>query len=207
MNWTDRGSSTGSDRLVDGPAQPSKRGGREGSTCDRRAHPGPGPSLRTRHAPVKARSRSVRLVPALPSLSLLGDEVKDELAAQQRRFDALDSKAGVVVGFAGVLVPLSLANLHGTLAHLGTGAAALAALLAAVAFVPRRTPVLNVRQLRENYLASSEDFTKLRILDSRVLMYETASATVERKANLVTAAVVALGLAVIVTVIAGIFFQ
>jgi cell division protein FtsN len=38
-------------------------------------------------------------------------------------------------------------------------------------------------------------------------MYETASATVERKANLVTAAVVALGLAVIVTVIAGIFFQ
>jgi hypothetical protein len=146
-------------------------------------------------------------VPALPSLSLLGDEVKGELEAQERRFDALDSKAGIVVGFAGVLVPLSLANLHGVLAHVDAGVAGVAALLSALAFLPRRTPALDVGELRLHYLTSDEDFTKLRILDTRVSIYEKTAATIGRKAEFVTSAVVALGLAVILTVVAVIFLQ
>jgi hypothetical protein len=40
------------------------------------------------------------------SLDLLVDEVRVEREAQLRHFDALDQKAGIVLGFAGVLVVL-----------------------------------------------------------------------------------------------------
>ena len=101
-------------------------------------------------------------------------------------------------------MPLSLANLHGVLAHVGAGFAGLAALLSALAFLPRRTPALNVREMRNAYLTAEEDFTKLRLLDTRIFMYEKTGETIARKADLVIAAVAALGLAVILTVIAGI---
>ena len=42
-------------------------------------------------------------VPALPSLDLLSEEVRDELAAQERRFDALDSKAGAFRRLLGMI--------------------------------------------------------------------------------------------------------
>ena len=48
----------------------------------------------------------------LPSLSLLNEAAIDELGAQERRADALDSKAGVLLGFAGVLVGLSVDKLR-----------------------------------------------------------------------------------------------
>src|SRR5947209_6264487 len=104
----------------------------------------------------------------LPSLSLLSDETKRELEVQERRGDALDSKAGIVIGFAGVLVPLSLANLHGLLAHVGAGLAGLAALASGLAFIPRSTPGLSLRALRRSYLTADPAFTELRLLDTRI---------------------------------------
>ena len=140
----------------------------------------------------------------MPSLQFLGDESARELETQDRRADALDSKAGIVLGFAGVLVPLSLANLHGNLAHVGTGFAALAALLASVGFLPRDTSALNLRQLRDSYLTAEETFTRLRVLDTRIAMYERTNKRLEVKAQIIISSVAALGLAVILTVIAGI---
>jgi hypothetical protein len=143
-------------------------------------------------------------VPGLPSLVLLGDETSAELAAQERRGDALDSKAGVVLGFAGVLVPLSLASLHGTLAHIGAAFAAVAALCCCAAFVPRSYPTLALPQLRDRYLAAEEEFTRLRLLDTRIAMYQRTQKLLTFKALMVTAATLALGAAVILTVIGGI---
>lgn len=142
--------------------------------------------------------------PSLPSLDLLDSESIRQLEVQERRSDALDSKAGVVLGFAGVLVPLSVANLHSNTAHVGTGFAALAALLAAAGFFPRNSPALNLRHLRETYLTAEEGFTRLRVLDTRIAMYERTSRRLEVKAVAVSSAVAALGIAVIVTVVAGI---
>lgn len=142
----------------------------------------------------------------LPSLPLLSEETKRELDVQERRGDALDSKAGIVIGFAGVLVPLSLANLHGLLAHIGAGLAGVAALASALAFIPRSTPGLSLRALRP-YLTADAAFTELRLLDTRIAMYERTSRILNTKAWLVTAAVTALGAAVILTVVAGIFYQ
>lgn len=76
--------------------------------------------------------------------------------------ESLDSKAGVVLGFAGVLVGLG-ATAQSTVSEqvafqVGLGFAVLAALLAALSFLPRRYPVLEVARLRENNLmASIED--------------------------------------------------
>jgi hypothetical protein len=78
-------------------------------------------------------------LPSLPSLDLLDlldSESIRQLEVQEGCSDSLDSKAGVVLGFAGVLVPLSIANLHSNVAHVGTGFTGLAALLASVGFFP-----------------------------------------------------------------------
>jgi len=43
----------------------------------------------------------------LASLELLRDEVRIERDAQLRHFDALDAKAGIILGFAGVIAALA----------------------------------------------------------------------------------------------------
>jgi hypothetical protein len=139
----------------------------------------------------------------LPSLSLLNEAAVDELGAQERRADALDSKAGVLLGFAGVLVGLSVDKLPGV-GHIATGAAALAGLLAAAAFIPRLYPTLALRHLRNSYLTSEEEFTRLRLLDTRIGMYERNQPRLARKANLVRGSTVVLGLAVLLAVVASI---
>jgi len=143
-------------------------------------------------------------LPSMPSLDVLAEESVRQLDVQERRSDALDSKAGVVLGFSGVLVPLSIANLHTDLAHVGAGFAALAALLASGGFFPRNTPALNPRQLRENYLTAEERFTRLRLVDTRIAMFEQTRQLLRFKALVIVASVAALAVAVIITVIAGI---
>jgi hypothetical protein len=143
-------------------------------------------------------------LPSLPSLDLLDSESIRQLEVQERRSDSLDSKAGVVLGFAGVLVPLSIANLHSNVAHVGTGFAALAALLASVGFFPRNSPALNLRHLRDTYLTAEEGFTRLRVLDTRIAMYERTNRRLQVKATAVSSSMAALAVAVIVTVVAGI---
>jgi hypothetical protein len=142
-------------------------------------------------------------VPGLPSLELLAETVESELAAQERRGDALDSKAGVLLGFAGVLVGLTVSNLDGTLATIGAACAGGAAVLAGLAFIPRSFPTLKLRPLRRRYLTADEEFTRLRLLDTRIAMQQETLRHLRVKAYLVTAASVALGAAVVLTVLAG----
>lgn len=104
----------------------------------------------------------------LPSLGLLGEEASAEVAAHERRYDALDTKAGVLLGFSGVIVALTAGNLNGALAQIGTAFAGMAAILAGVAFVPRRFPTIALLTLRDKYLTADEEFTRLRLLDTRI---------------------------------------
>lgn len=139
----------------------------------------------------------------LPSLELLSTETSAGLAEQERRGANLDTKAGVLLGFAGVLVGLSVANLHGWPAHAGAAVGALAAVLAGGATLPRSFPTLDLRELRDRYLTAEEDVTRLTLLDTRIAMFAETRAVLKRKAQLVTAATLSLGVAVIVTVVAG----
>src|SRR4051794_18965428 len=141
-------------------------------------------------------------MPGMPSLDLLSEEVTGELAAHERRYDALDTKAGVLLGFSGVIVALTAGNLDGFLAHIGTAFAGLAALLAGAGFIPRRFPAIALLTLRDRYLTAEPEFTRLRLLDTRIAMYRQIQTGLKWKARLVTASAITLGVAVLLTVVA-----
>lgn len=109
-----------------------------------------------------------------PWLELIAEAVATDQAAQLRHFESLDTKAGIVLGFAGVLVAL------GDAAEAELGVAALiagasAALFALLAFVPRTYPVLELRRARDRYLQSDPRFTRLHVIDTRIAIVEEAS--------------------------------
>lgn len=127
----------------------------------------------------------------MDSLTLLLDCVQRERDAQLSHFDALDSKAGILLGFAGALITLSPGLDHWTRA-VSLATLALAAGLAVAAFFPRRMPTLDVVNLRE-YMRADEEFTKLRLHDSQLEMVSQGALVLHRKAWLLKLAVVSLG--------------
>jgi hypothetical protein len=103
----------------------------------------------------------------LPSLSLISAQVAAEREAMNSHAESLDSKAGVVLGFAGVVVGLG-ATAPGSVSsrlvfQLGLVVGVLAGALAAWAFLPRRYPVIEVLRLRDRYLTASEEVTRLHL--------------------------------------------
>lgn len=126
----------------------------------------------------------------MDSLDVLLDCVRTEREAQLAHFDALDSKAGILLGFAGALIALS-PNVDRWTRAVSLPLLALAAVLAASAFFPRRMPTLDVANLRE-YLRADEEFTKLRLHDSQLEMIAQGGRELGRKARLVKLAVLLL---------------
>lgn len=149
--------------------------------------------------------------PALPSLPILLEQVAAERETMRAHAESLDTKAGVVLGFTGVLVGLGAsaqpAISKNAAFQTGLGFAVAAALLAAWAFLPRRYPVLQVHRLRNGYLTTAEPETQLVLLDTQIEMVGETSDLVKRKGRRVGLSVVCLaiaaGLMVIGTLIAG----
>ena len=127
----------------------------------------------------------------MDSLDLLLGTVQQERTEQISHFDALDSKAGITVGFAGALIALSSGVSPGyrDVAVITLG---LAAILAAATFFPRKLPVLDVGHLR-SYLRAEAEFTKLRLHDAQLTMVQAASAEILLKARLLKLSVAFLG--------------
>ncbi len=148
--------------------------------------------------------------PALPSLSILLEQVASERATMDSHAESLDTKAGVVLGFTGVLVGLgataqAMISENGVF-QAGLGVAVAAALLATWAFVPRRYPVLEVQVLRGN-LTATEAETQLELLDTQIEMVREAAVLVRRKGLRVGLSIACLAaaaaLVVIGTLVAG----
>jgi hypothetical protein len=140
----------------------------------------------------------------LPSLSILVDQVASERATMDARAESLDTKAGLVLGFAGVLIGLGAtaqASVSGKLIfQVGLGVAGLAALSAAWAFLPRNYPVLDVYQLRQIYLTTPEAETRLRLVDTQIEMVNMASVILQRKGDRVRASVICLAISALLVV-------
>lgn len=77
-------------------------------------------------------------------------------------------------------------------------------MVAAAAIVPRSYPTLSLRRLRDRYLTSEEEFTRLRVLDTRIAMYDRTQQTLAVKALLVRLAAMGLAAAVVLAVVASI---
>jgi hypothetical protein len=122
-------------------------------------------------------------------------EVRWEREAQLRHFDAMDAKAGVVLGFAGALV--ALASGETLLVQIGRLAAVVSGLLAVWTFWPRKWPGMDLRTLRNLYLGAERSFTELNVLDTQIEMAERAAISMRRKAGRLKAAMSALSLAAV----------
>lgn len=102
----------------------------------------------------------------MPSLGLVLGVLRAGREERRGHFEALDEKAGLVIGFAGVLVTLSN-DISEPWRALGVVASVVSAGLALSSFWPRRYEVLdNVR----DYLAAPEPHTQLVLVDTLALM-------------------------------------
>jgi hypothetical protein len=141
----------------------------------------------------------------LHSLTIVLAQVAAERETMNAHAESLDGKAGVVLGFAGVLVGLGataqVAVSEEAIFQIGLAVAVAAAILAAWAFLPRRYPVLEVGRLRQANLTASEAETRLDLLDTQIVMVNEAAMLVRQKGWRVRAAVGCLAMAAALVVV------
>lgn len=129
----------------------------------------------------------------LPSLALLLELVQAERDKQLAHFDALDGKAGIVLGFSGLLITLA-PEASAVFRVGGVIAAAVSAALALWAFWPRQFPVLEPSPLRV-YLRAQEAFTQLTVLDTLEDFINEGSVVLQGKGRRLRWALIALVIA------------
>lgn len=99
----------------------------------------------------------------LTSLELIHETFERERDRDLAHFEGLDTKAGVVLGFSGVLATLHGAGTSPSL--IGVILAVGAATAGLLAFWPRNFPTVDAQVLRE-YLNAEERFTRLVMVDT-----------------------------------------
>jgi len=125
------------------------------------------------------------------SLELIAAEVRAERDVLVRHADAVDAKAGIVLGFAGATAAIGGAQL-GEWALPAIAVASYAAFRCLMIFRPDRYPSLELRRLRDRYLTSEPSFTRLTLLDTQIAMGERQIRVLDGNARHLSAAVRAL---------------
>jgi hypothetical protein len=137
----------------------------------------------------------------LPALRLVAALVREERLAQSAHAEALDTKAGVILGFSGALV--ALASSHaGLVMSLGRWSAAAAAALALWAFIPRRLPVPDPEAAREFLIDLEEDAAAIQLMDAEIRMIRDGGSLVQTKSLRIKVSMVVLALAIGLTAVA-----
>lgn len=130
-----------------------------------------------------------------PSVGVLLAAVERLLEQQRSHFESLDTKAGVAVGFAGVIT--AIGRDAGPLpAKVGVGLAVVAAILAMLSFRPRHHPIFDPLPLRQ-YLGADEGLTQLKLLDSEIEMAQRVPRLIKNKARLLQASLAVLVVSVV----------
>ncbi len=115
------------------------------------------------------------------SVDLLLQVSMAERNIQLSHFDSLDTKAGLVLGFAGVLTAL-VPDANSVLGIVSIGLAGLAAISAVAAFWPRHFPAIDPVRLGD-YAASELGFTQLTLLDTMEVMITRTNDLLSTKAS------------------------
>jgi hypothetical protein len=124
------------------------------------------------------------------SLHLLIEINQAERRLQLTHFDSLDTKAGLVLGFAGVLI--ALGNGPGTVAGAAsTILAALAAIASVASFWPRKFASIDPVRLGD-YAGAELEFTHLTVLDTLEVMLVDTTEMLELKSRRLKLALAAL---------------
>jgi len=131
------------------------------------------------------------------SLDLLLEVNQSERQAQLAHFDSLDTKSGLALGFAGVLIALG-SQFEG---FTGTGASAFAALASGfslASFWPRDFPFFDPGRLGE-YATSELGFTQITVLDTMEVMLEQGRAVLKVKSLRLKLALSSLSVSAVLT--------
>lgn len=134
--------------------------------------------------------------PHLPSLEIVLEEARSEKQAQLIHFEALDSKAGVLLGFSGALVALA-PDRADPLIVIGRFMAVVSGMSALASFWPRDFSMTHLRSLRDKYLSSEAAFTRLTLVDATIAQAIQVRGVLMWKARLLKMAMTSLGAAVI----------
>lgn len=140
--------------------------------------------------------------PEYPSLDLVRAELDKKTADQDSRGASFDTKAGWLLGLGGILI--GLAPHLGLFGLLGIIAAAVGAALAVWAMLPRVSAGVRPRALRDKYLTSDPAEAKLKLLDTRIWLYERDEERLVKKVHRIRWAVVVLAVAVVLLLIGSI---
>lgn len=129
----------------------------------------------------------------VPSLSVIEDALQREDSTWRDRANSIDTKAGVILSAAGVIVAIvgttsSVAALIGEILAIATGAAAVRALW------PRVDKAIGPQELRDRYLTSDPIRTRLILLNTRIQLHQkNEKSLLAKAARLRVAALLLLG--------------
>lgn len=129
----------------------------------------------------------------VPSLSVIEDALQREDSTWRDRANSLDTKAGVILSAAGVIVAIvgttsSVAAIIGEILAIATGAAAVRALW------PRVDKAIGPQELRDRYLTSDPIRTRLILLNTRIQLHQkNEKRLLDKAGRLRTAALLLLG--------------
>ena len=128
-------------------------------------------------------------------IDVVADEVHDERVALLAHFDAVDTKAGVVLGFAGAIAALS-SRPTGVATGASLVAATVSGLSALMSFWPRRYWRTDLESLRAKYLSADPAFARISLLDSQIVMAGRSYGALRWKVRFLKLAMLALACAV-----------
>lgn len=130
------------------------------------------------------------------SSQIIAEKVAETRDALLRHSDAVDAKAGVLLGAAGAFVALAFTSFSWWRAP-GIACAVAAGLGALLVFLPDRYPTLELRRLRERYLAAEPVFTRRQVMDTEIVVIERHSIVLRRNARRLRFAVAMFALATV----------
>lgn len=134
----------------------------------------------------------------LPSVPLISAAADREREIQLRHFESLDTKAGLILGFSGVLIALTSDRVT-VVALIARAIGVLAATVALAAFAPRGFPSIDIHVIRRRYLRTESKITELVLLDIRVAAITRGSWLLGRKVKRLRTATAVLVMALTLT--------
>jgi hypothetical protein len=139
----------------------------------------------------------------VPSLSVIEGVLATEDSSFRDRSNSIDTKAGVILSAAGVIVALvgttsSVAAIVGQVLAIASGAAAVWVIW------PRVDKSIGPQELRDRYLTTDPITTRLRVLNTRIILQAKNEATLFTKAWRLRVASAALLAAAVAIVVSGI---
>jgi hypothetical protein len=131
----------------------------------------------------------------IAGIDIVNDEVRAERVALLAHFDAVDTKAGVVLGFAGAITALSSRPI-GIASATSLVAATVSGLSALMSFWPRRYWRTDLEALRAKFISADPAFARISLLDSQIVMAGHSYDALRWKVGFLKVAMLALAFAV-----------